>query len=515
MISGHTETIQLLLREGANPNQRTRDAEPLFHILARLSPTIIGYEDAFESGADINIKNGSQLSCLHVAVRYDREEITRWLLEKGANLEAKDIQGRTSMHIAARYSKVKIIKLLARHNADLEPFDDAFWFPIHHAVCYDRIPAVRYFIDRTYGGKELYRGPGPRYGGLEDTADATLTEKTVGSTLHLAAYHGHAEIIRALLSHGANIEARDEDGMTPLLVASQMGQYTALAHLVRHGANVNSQSNAKITALHIAVSKNLVEITKQLLDAKVDVDACDLMRQTPLHKAVCNLNNAFDGQATIIKLLLSCGADPLKRDIRGAIPLHYLGRENFWDNPLVKDLQHTNLRRSYFLAIHALTNNNASVNTQDEWGMTPLHWTAGKSSLMSDMLLDIGADVHCADRAGNTPLHWALLQIEKTWDQERRTGRTACHHVVEELMERGAKVDCRNGHKETPYDIYMRVIARSSQGEVVNPMDYPFSVGIERQHERDIGEELDPAESNIDYLKRALKERNLEVQTWI
>lgn len=122
-----------------------------------------------------------------------------------------------------------------------------------------------------------------------------------------AAAQGDAQAVRTLLAQGANQEARDGSGATPLLVATHNNQVQAAQVLIAAGVDVNHVNNLHWTALMEAIvlgqgGPQHVEIVRQLLDAKADVHLADAQGVTPLQHA------RQRGYAQIEALLLRAGA---------------------------------------------------------------------------------------------------------------------------------------------------------------------------------------------------------------
>ncbi|KAI5885413.1 ankyrin, partial [Schizophyllum commune H4-8] len=65
--------------------------------------------------------------------------------------------------------------------------------------------------------------------------------------LHVAAYHGHINMVELLVERGANIEARGEGGWTPLHFAAQEGQLAMALFLIDTGANIQSRETRDCT----------------------------------------------------------------------------------------------------------------------------------------------------------------------------------------------------------------------------------------------------------------------------
>ncbi len=122
-------------------------------------------------------------------------------------------------------------------------------------------------------------------------------------------------MIRRLLEMGADINAEDRRGITPLIGACGEGQ-EAVAHLLLDlGADGSKGKYAD--ALHYACEKGLVSAIRRLVEMGADVDALDVNGWTPLMQACCR------GQEAAAHLLLDLGADVKKGMYRGYYALHY------------------------------------------------------------------------------------------------------------------------------------------------------------------------------------------------
>jgi ankyrin repeat protein len=62
-----------------------------------------------DNDADVNAKNDSGETSLHVASKEGNEAIVSFLLDSGANIHAKDKDGRTPLHEASRYGQESVV----------------------------------------------------------------------------------------------------------------------------------------------------------------------------------------------------------------------------------------------------------------------------------------------------------------------------------------------------------------------------------------------------------------------
>jgi ankyrin repeat protein len=121
--------------------------------------------------------------------------------------------------------------------------------------------------------------------------------------IHDAAKDGDIAALTALLDGGANPNARDESGLTPLYLATFLGHADTITILLKAGADPNARDESGWTSLHIAAIGSDADIIAALLDGGADPNARDESGWTPLHNAAGN------GHADAIAALLDAGAD--------------------------------------------------------------------------------------------------------------------------------------------------------------------------------------------------------------
>ena len=120
--------------------------------------------------------------------------------------------------------------------------------------------------------------------------------------LHVAAEWGHREVA-IYLDHGADMNARDKDGFTPLHAAAQTGHLPLVDLLILRGADLNLGSNQGVTPLILAAQKGHLEIVKLLVEKGAVVD-----------------QPANDGYLNVAKLLVNKGADIHQASNQGLTP---------------------------------------------------------------------------------------------------------------------------------------------------------------------------------------------------
>jgi Ankyrin repeats (3 copies)/Ankyrin repeats (many copies) len=144
-----------------------------------------------------------------------------------------------------------------------------------------------------------------------------------GSRLHRAARAGDVSRIRSLLKRGANPNARDRDGRTPLMDAARAGRLEAMRALLDARANVNAQSRAGGTALIEAARKGRLEAVRLLVDSGANLNH----RQRGWGTALEAAERA--GHNDVAKLLRDAGAQSSGRTVGDTVCVRPWNGEGF------------------------------------------------------------------------------------------------------------------------------------------------------------------------------------------
>ena len=156
---------------------------------------------------------------------------------------------------------------------------------------------------------------------LHHGADPHLRDNKMGTLLHSAAYFGDLEVVQKLVEYDADVNAKDEEGKTPLYVASE-GTYhkDCSVHrlLLELGADVNVRAKDGWIPLHNASYFGAgLEVIRLLLERGADINARSKDDSTPLHTA----SSSYYETLEVVRLLLESGADVNAKDNTGRTAL--------------------------------------------------------------------------------------------------------------------------------------------------------------------------------------------------
>ncbi|XP_023799012.1 serine/threonine-protein phosphatase 6 regulatory ankyrin repeat subunit C-like [Cyanistes caeruleus] len=326
----------------------------LYSIVSSLSN-----EHVLSAGFDINTPDCLGRTCLHAAASGGNVECLNLLLSSGADLRRRDKFGRTPLHYAAANGSYQCTVTLVTAGASANEADGKGCTPLHYAAASD-----------TYRRAETHSGASDEEPLkesrlkeaffcleflLDNGADPSLRDKqgytavhyaaaygnrqnlelllemsfncledvessVPVSPLHLAAYNGHCEALKALAETLVNLDVRDHKGRTALYLATERGSSECVQVLTSHGASaLLKERKRKWTPLHAAAANGNTDSLHLLIDSgeRADItDVMDIHGQTPLMLAIMN------GHVDCVHLLLEKGSTADAADKRGRTALH-------------------------------------------------------------------------------------------------------------------------------------------------------------------------------------------------
>ena len=330
------EIIQLLLRYGAIDIQERYSSSHLhFDESDIFESALTGNLHALvyyhQLGASLHELRSNQTSLLHLCIEGNNPKLLVYLLNKGLNIDQPDKSGTSALLIATMdSSRLRLLKILLKRNATLDQRNHRHTSALSMAIKRFNIKAATLLINRGADinirdgidtplslvhkalkqsvNKELQ----DELRGLETlliTKGAhvnTSDENLQWSPLMLTASHYQDENsmahLKLLIKLGANIDQRDKNRRTALMISASLGRIDALDCLIKYNARLNIYDKFGWTALMLAIYYNQKEAVKRLLSAGADVNLNTRKGLTALKVAVDN------DRASLIPILKVYGA---------------------------------------------------------------------------------------------------------------------------------------------------------------------------------------------------------------
>lgn len=109
---------------------------------------------------------------------------------------------------------------------------------------------------------------------LSRSAELLQSSDRYGKTgLHIAAMHGHYQMVEILLGQGAEINAADKNGWTPLHCAAKAGHLDVVRLLCESGASPKNETNYGCAPIWFAASEGHNNVFKYLMHKEHDTYA--------------------------------------------------------------------------------------------------------------------------------------------------------------------------------------------------------------------------------------------------
>ncbi|XP_071085033.1 serine/threonine-protein phosphatase 6 regulatory ankyrin repeat subunit A-like [Haliotis cracherodii] len=367
-----------------------------------------GHKEVFDllrgKGCNLAVVDELDNSILHAACCSHSVYIVGYLLSNRIiDIERRGEDGLTPVMVAAMKGQTEVFDELVRNRCDLSVVDD-LGDNILHAACYsDNVSIVRDILSRKLVdiNSKDYDGNTPlmvaAQKGNKKVFDLLVSNEcdefdvsdSGGNILHAACLSNDAVLVKEILLRGvADIESRDEDGATPVMLAAAQGHKEVFDLLVNQGCNLNVRNSDNHNILHAACSSDNAQIVEDILSRKIDhINSRTSNGLTAVMVAAAN------GQKKVYDLLARKGCDLSVVDYMGDNILHAAcasDNVNFVNCILSRDL--------------------ADIESRGENRLTPVMFAAvsGQRKVF-DLLVRKGCDLSVTSDQGNNILHAGSL----------------------------------------------------------------------------------------------------------
>jgi uncharacterized protein len=416
-----------LIRSGADVKAADRyGITPLYLACSNASVSMIRL--LLDAGADPNAAypSNGETPLMTVIRAEDNPQAIQLLLDRGAAVNAKDtVVGETALMWAVRENRPDTVKLLLAHGAEVDVRTRVGQAPprrppnagggSHGAGIVRSGWPDRGFQDATPGGMTalLYAARDGRFESgtnplqpdiarmlIRAKARLNLAEANGVTPLALAILNNHIDLARFLIDQGADVNARDFWGRTPLWEAVELrnlevnkteangvdraAAVALIQTLIARGANVNAR-----TAEVPPIRRWIMPIG--------DLSWVDFTGQTPFLRA------ALSGDVTVMRLLLDHGADPNIPTFSGTTALMAAAGVNWMGGQT-----YTESKAALLEAVKLCVEKGADVNAVNSMDIGAVIGAINRGSDdILQFLIDHGARLDIKDKEGRTPMVWA------------------------------------------------------------------------------------------------------------
>ncbi|GIY74195.1 ankyrin-3 [Caerostris darwini] len=392
---GHLKVTKLLLDKNADVTVQTNFGLTPLHFAAQN-----GHHDVvsllLEHKALVDCYGNFKITALHYSAERGHKNIVKILIEKGADIDKKEDAGSTPLHLAAGRGHGDVVQLLISKGADVHAEDSSKSTALHFAasICHkdivkllllkgaDILKVVRFNITPirvmiSNGLSDIL---------INEKVNINFTDPTGLTALHLGALYGDLPFAEYCIKKtDNNINVKNNEGLTPLHLASRGNFQHVVSFLIDKGAEINAKDNNGRTAFYFACINNYKDVMHILIN-KETKDKLDYKEKIQL--LIIAVTWGYNDTVNIL-------FQNTKFDI-GELQKEY-------------HLLHEAVRAGHRVIVENLLKRGFQVDAERD-SYTPLHTSVQFNHLsIAQFLLSKDANQKVKDREGRTPLHLAVV----------------------------------------------------------------------------------------------------------
>lgn len=407
------------------------------------------------------------------------------------SVDHQDSFGRTPLHYAAMFGHIKVVEFLLSKQAQVE-LEDELGYSAYRWAKENNHQNVIELLTISHQQLEeklvaaIYEGDARKVSLLlRNVLNVDARDKLGRTFLHHMVLAGHEHLIDQVLSLWPNLNAQDNEGHTPLMIAASRGMRKFTQTLIDEGADLLITNNKGYTARNLTTDSAILGMIKEkvetygaylyeamaeadhdriqfLLTEGVPVDYLDNHKRTPLMHAILKRD------AKMVEIFLNFGADIYLQNDNKKSPIdlaHESGMKKIVDLVLYETMDldkklMVQVALGNLEKVRKLINEGANVNYQNEVGNTPLILAIEKKfKEMAYLLVNNNADINVYNNNYILPYTMALIKEDKKLSSFLRPTEEVLKKVlvdsvihgsnlsVETLLQSGMDVNTRD-HNE-------------------------------------------------------------------